>query len=53
MFRIYRVIFFGSKAILSTDLLERYSGLFEIVANFLEIGKYAREKGQFARKVRI
>jgi hypothetical protein len=33
--------------------LEKYPGLFEIVANFLEIGKYAREKGQFARKVRF
>lgn len=37
--------------LLSTELLGQHSGMFEIVNNFLIPGAYAREKGQFARKV--
>lgn len=37
--------------LLSTDVLGQHPGMFEIVNNFLIPGPYAREKGQFARKV--
>jgi hypothetical protein len=37
--------------LLSPELLDANIGMFEIVSNFLEIGKYVKEKGQFARKV--
>ncbi|XP_028391400.1 sorting nexin-13-like [Dendronephthya gigantea] len=37
--------------LLSPELLDANPGMFEIVSNFLEIGKYVQEKGQFARKV--
>ncbi|XP_073236247.1 sorting nexin-13-like isoform X3 [Porites lutea] len=39
------------QSVLSTDLLGQHPGMFEIVNNFLMPGAYAREKGQFARKV--
>ena len=39
------------QSLLSTELLGQHSGMFEIVNNFLMPGAYAREKGQFARKV--
>ena len=39
------------KEILSPGLLEAHPGMYEIVSNFLEIGKYVQEKGQLARKV--
>ena len=42
---------FLSQSLLSTDLLGQHPGMFEIVNNFLMPGAYAREKGQFARKV--
>ncbi|XP_068670390.1 sorting nexin-13-like isoform X2 [Montipora foliosa] len=37
--------------LLSTEILAQHPGMFEIVSNFLIPGAYAREKGQFARKV--
>lgn len=37
--------------LLSTETLGQHLGLFEIANNFLIPGPYAREKGQFARKV--
>lgn len=43
------VFFFQS--LLSTEILGQHPGMFEIVNNFLIPGAYAREKGQFARKV--
>ncbi len=38
---------------MSPELLDANPGMFEIVSNFLEIGKYVQEKGQFARKVYV
>lgn len=37
--------------LLSTETLGLHLGMFEIANNFLIPGPYAREKGQFARKV--
>lgn len=39
------------QTLLSTEVLGQHLGMFEIVNNFLIPGAYAREKGQFARKV--
>ena len=39
------------QSLLSTEILGQHPGMFEIVNNFLIPGAYAREKGQFARKV--
>lgn len=45
------LLYHSFQNLLSTETLGQHLGMFEIVSNFLIPGPYAREKGQFARKV--